>query len=100
MLVYVLVIFREVPGAVSERWGDLEGLPQDLGQWQPEASSAQALEARERGLSREVRTFLEVGTGRFGGDRLLLQARYRNTENGSIEHSDPDVPLKRRRRKG
>jgi hypothetical protein len=100
VLVYVLVIFREVPGAVSERWGELEGLPEDLGQWKPEATSPQARLARERGLSREVRTFLELGAGRFGGDRLVLQARYRSLESGRIERSDPDVALRRRRRKG
>jgi hypothetical protein len=95
--VYLLVVFREVPGAVSERWGELEGLPENLGQWGADSESAEGLAARERGLSREIRTWRDPGGGLFGRDRLLLQVRYRNPESGEISGTEPDVVLKRRR---
>jgi hypothetical protein len=97
--VYLLVVFREVPGAVTERWGELEGLPADLGEWALDTDSEAALEARERGLEREVRTWREPGAGWFGRDRLVLQVRYRNLATGEVESSEPDRVLERRRRK-
>jgi hypothetical protein len=97
--VYLLVVFREVPGAVTERWGDLEGLPADLGEWTKDSESEAANEASARGLDREVRTWREPGAGWFGRDRLLLQVRYRNPTTGEIESVEPDRVLKRRRTK-
>ncbi len=97
VVVYVLVIFREVPGAVSERWGELERLPENLGQWTRDDSSDEARAATARGLEREVRTWRDPGAGWFGRDRLVLQARYRNPISGEIESVDPDVPIARRR---
>jgi hypothetical protein len=95
--VYLLVVFREVPGAVTERWGELEGLPSDLGEWAVDEESEAANEAHARGLTREVRTWREPGAGWFGRDRLLLQVRYRSSESGEIESTEPDRVLKRRR---
>lgn len=95
--VYLLVVFREVPGAVTERWGELEGLPEDLGQWVVDLDSEAANEARERGQVREVRTWREPGTGWFGRDRLVLQIRYRNADSGEIEDAEPDRVIRRRR---
>ena len=95
--VYLLVVFREVPGAVTERWGELEGLPADLGEWSVDEESEAAIEARQRGQVREVRTWRDAGAGWFGRDRLLLQVRYKNADTGEIESSEPDRVLKRRR---
>lgn len=97
VVVYVLVIFREVPGAVSERWGELERLPDNLGQWTRDESSDEARAAAERGLDREVRTWRDPGAGWFGSDRLVLQVRYRNRATAEIESVEPDVPIARRR---
>lgn len=94
--VYLLVVFREVPGAMSERWGELEGLPADLGEWTTDDDSEAAIEARERGLQREVRTWREPGSGLFGRDRLVLQVRYKNVA-GEIESVEPDRKIERRR---
>jgi hypothetical protein len=95
--VYLLVVFREVPGALTERWGELEGLPEDLGEWSVDEESEAAIEAQQRGLAREVRTWRDQGAGWFGRDRLLLQVRYRNPETGEIESAEPDRVLSRRR---
>jgi hypothetical protein len=97
--VYLLVVFREVPGAVTERWGELEGLPDDLGEWLRDLDSEAAVEAQQRGLEREVRTWREPGAGWFGRDRLVLQVRYRNAESGEIDSVEPDRVIARRRRK-
>ncbi len=94
--VYLLVVFREVPGAMSERWGELEGLPPDLGEWTLDDDSEAAIDARERGLTREVRTWREPGAGLFGRDRLVLQVRYKNAA-GEIESAEPDRKIPRRR---
>src|SRR5688572_7498015 len=94
--VYLLVVFREVPGAVTERWGELEGLPANLGEWTRDEDSEAAVLARERGLTREVRTWREPGAGWFGRDRLILQARYRHVDSGEIESVEPDRVLRRR----
>ncbi len=95
--VYLLVVFREVPGAVTERWGELEGLPDDLGEWATDDESEAAVDAAQRGLKREVRTWREPGTGFLGKDRLLLQVRYRSLATGEIDSAEPDRVLKRRR---
>lgn len=95
--VYLLVVFREVPGAVTERWGELEGLPDDLGVWTTDEDSEAAIEASSRGLAREVRTWREPGGDWFGRDRLVLQVRYRNRESGEIDSVEPDRKLARRR---
>ena len=94
--VYLLVVFREVPGAMAERWGELEGLPADLGEWTTDEDSEAAIEARERGLQREVRTWREPSAGLFGRDRLVLQVRYKNAA-GEIESVEPDRKIERRR---
>jgi len=95
--VYLLLIFREVPGAVAERFGDLEGLPQNLGEWVIDESSPEAQSAAARGLTRERRTWRDAGKGWFGSDRLVLQVRYRDRETGAIHSAEPDRELRRRR---
>lgn len=97
LAVYLLVIFREVPGAVAERLGELEGLPTNLGEWTIDESSGEAVAARARGLQREQRTWLEQGSGWLGRDRLLLQVRYRDVQSGAIHSAEPDRKLRRRR---
>ena len=46
---------------------------------------------------REIRTWREPGKGWFGRDRLVLQIRYRNADNGEIEGAEPDRVIRRRR---
>src|SRR5262245_35837995 len=100
LAVYLLVVFREVPGAVAERFGELEGLPANLGEWTVDDSSPEALSAKQRGLQREQRTWRDPGAGWFGRDRLLLQVRYRDRATGAIQSAEPDRELRRRRVKG
>jgi hypothetical protein len=86
--VYLLVIFRNVPGAVEERLGVLEPLPPDLGVWK--AAEADPAPARAEGLTREQRLFLDDG-------KLVRQTRYRDATTGEVVRADKDQVVKRRR---
>ncbi|MCA9629059.1 MAG: hypothetical protein KC766_15370 [Myxococcales bacterium] len=93
---YLFLVFREVPGAVEERLGEYEDLPQDIGEWVRDTQSDQARRAEAEGLFREVRVLLTQG-GTFKGQRLVRQARYRDLETNKIARVEPDEELKRKR---
>ena len=95
--VYLVFIFKLVPGAAEERLGVLEPLPADIGQWQVDEASPEGQRARELGRKREVRLFFEEGRGLFAQGRLVRQVRYRNAESNAIEEVEPDQLLKRKR---
>jgi hypothetical protein len=96
---YLLLMFREVPGAAEERFGKLEALPDDVGKWKVDETSDEAGRAREQGLVREERLWFDANAGAFGRGRLFRQVRYRNAETQGIERVEPDQPVKRRRRR-
>jgi hypothetical protein len=97
-LFYVLVIYREVPGAVEQRLGVLEALPEDLNKWKADDDSEEGKAAVQKGLRREVRIFHDPrGGGLLGGGRLIRQARYRNRATNEIVSVEPDEPVKRKR---
>lgn len=95
--VYVLVVYRAVPGAAAERLGALEPLPTDLGQWKRDESSQQAQQAAVRNEHREERTWHHPFTGLFSSGSLVKQVRYRNRDSGLIVRSEPDEKLERLR---
>jgi len=95
--VYLLFIFKLVPGAMEERLGVLEPLPDDVGKWKTDEHSAAAQEARRNGRKREERLFFEEGGGLFAQGRLLKQVRYRDGATNEIVEILPDEPVKRRR---
>jgi hypothetical protein len=91
-LLYILVIHREVPGAVEQRFGVLEALPEDIGKWKADTESDEGKAAAARGLRRESRLFHDVQA-----NRLLRQVRYRNQATNEIARVDPDEVVKRKR---
>ena len=91
-LLYLLVIQREVPGAVEQRFGKLEALPADVGKWKVDTESDEGRAAVKQGLKREVRVFHDVQNG-----KLTRQARCRNPATNKNTRIDPDVPVPRRR---
>ena len=95
--VYLLFIFKLVPGAAEERLGVLEPLPKDVGQWQVDEASELGKAALERHRKREERLFFEEGKGLMAQGRLVRQVRYRNLTNNAIEEVDPDRLVKRKR---
>lgn len=90
--IYLLFILPNVPGAVEERLGVLEPLPEDLGRWKTDQESPEGQAALARGQTREIRTLFEEQSG-----RLVHQARYRDQATGEIVAVDPDQRVKRRR---
>lgn len=95
--VYLLFIFKLVPGAAEERLGVLEPLPEDIGKWRFDEESEQGKAAHARNRKREERLFFEEGKGLMAQGRLVRQVRYRNLSSNAIEEVEPDELVKRRR---
>jgi hypothetical protein len=87
--IYLLLIaFGLFPGLKEERFGVLEPLPPNLGQWQSDGVSD--------GQKREVRFLFEEG-GLFSTGRLLRQTRLRDAATNQISSVLPDEVIKRQR---
>jgi hypothetical protein len=97
---YLLVIFREVPGAIEERLGTLDALPEHVGEWRIDEESDLGRAAMHNGERREVRLWHQRNRGWFASDRLCEQVRYRKLDSGEICRSEPDRPVRRHRSKG
>ena len=97
VLVYLVFIFKLVPGAAEERLGVLEPLPEDIAQWRVDEESEQGKAALAKGRKREERLFFEEGKGLLAQGRLVRQVRYRNLSDNAIEEVEPDQPVKRKR---
>jgi hypothetical protein len=91
-LIYLLVIYREVPGALEQRLGVLEALPEDLGKWKVDDDSDEGKAAAQKGLKREARIFHDMQA-----NRLVRQVRYRNRATNEVVQIEPDEPIKRKR---
>jgi hypothetical protein len=95
--IYLLFIFKLVPGALEERLGVLEPLPDDVGKWRIDEESPEGKAALARSLKREERLFFEEGQGLLTQGRLVRQVRYRNAASNAIERVEPDQPVRRKR---
>ena len=84
------------PGLKEERFGVLEPLPPNLGQWQTDAESDAGRAAAAAGKKREVRLLCEEG-GLFGAGKLTRQARLRDASSNEIVSILPEEVVKRRR---
>jgi hypothetical protein len=85
---YLLLFFAHVPGAREERFGTLSELPKNLGKW------LKAREPNKEGLIRERRRLLEEGSG---GERILVQVRYRDPKTNTIVRIGPEKVVRRKR---
>ncbi len=91
-LFYLLVVYREVPGAVEQRLGVLEALPEDVGKWKVDEDSEDGKAAAAKGQKRETRLFHDVAT-----NKLIRQVRFRNRATNEIVSTLPDEIVKRKR---
>jgi hypothetical protein len=91
-LFYVLVVYREIPGAVEQRFGVLEALPEDIGVWKVDEESEEGKAAVQQGLKREHRYFHDMQN-----DKLIRQVRYRNRATNEVSRVEPDEQIKRKR---
>ncbi len=96
IVVYLTLMFSAIPGAVDERLGALEPLPENLGQWTNDDSSDDAKAAARDGLTREVRHLHQPRSGLFGREYITRQVRYRDA-TGRITRVDPEEKHPRRR---
>ncbi len=94
--VIYLFIAGLFPGLKEERFGVLEPLPPNLGQWQTDADTEAGRGAAANGKKREVRLLFEEG-GLFSSGRLLRQSRLRDATTNEILTVLPDEAIKRRR---
>src|ERR1041385_6105576 len=95
-VIYLLVVHREVPGAMEQRMGVLEALPEDVGKWKVDEDSEEGKATVARGLKREERLFHDPNAGGFlGGGKLVRQVRYRNRATNEIVKVEADEPVKR-----
>jgi hypothetical protein len=97
VVIYLLVILTQVPGAKEERFGVLESLPQGVGEWRTDEESAEGRAALEHGERREQRILLESSGGLLGGETLVTQVRYRSVATNEIVRTEPEKREKRKR---
>lgn len=88
---YLLVIFRAVPGAVEERLGALQ-LPEGVGVWRKDFDSEDGRRALADGMEREERFWVDEGG--WTGTKLFRQVRYRAVATHEIVRVEPDVRVR------
>lgn len=84
------------PGLKEERFGVLEPLPPNLGQWETDADSEAGRAAAAAGQRREIRVLFEDG-GILSSGKLTRQTRLRDAVTNEIVSVLPDEVLKRKR---
>jgi hypothetical protein len=84
------------PGLKEERFGVLEPLPPNLGQWQADEESEAGRAASAAGKRREARLLFEAG-GLLSSGRLTRQVRLRDASTNEIVEVLPDEVVKRKR---
>lgn len=97
--VYLLVMYGSIPGAIEERLGTLEALPEDLNRWAQDLSSSEGRQALDVGQIREVRHRLESARGLFSRGKLIRQVRYRDGLTREIVRVEPEQRFCRKRTK-
>lgn len=98
-LAYLAIMFNAVPGAIDERLGKLEELPENLGVWQHDETSPEGASLASLGKRLEVRYLLEAG-GLFRRQTLVKQTRVRELTSNEIVEVRPEERSRRRRRQG
>lgn len=87
---YLLLFMSHIPGAVDERLGSLEPLPENMNKWSTDE------ELSKDGLLRETRHLKPESSSIFG-PTLLRQVRYRHPTTKEIVRVEPETKVRRRR---
>ena len=95
---YLLIMYSSIPGAVDERFGKLEAMPENLDRWIVEDCD-ETRQAASSGLKRETRTLYSPAKGLFGRDKFVRQVRYRDLHTNEILRVDPEEQVLRKRHK-
>lgn len=98
-LAYLGIMFNAVPGALDERLGTLEELPENLGEWtyDTESDEGKSLAAEDKRL--EMRYLLESSGALFKRQYLVRQVRVRDLASNEIVQIRPEQRIVRKRRK-
>lgn len=96
-IAYLAIMLNAVPGAAEERFGKLEDLPENLGQWVTDETSTEGAAFTAQGKRLEVRYLLEPG-GLFKAQVLVKQMRVRDAASNEIVEVRPELRSRRRRR--
>jgi hypothetical protein len=93
-----LAMFSLIPGAVDERFGVFDALPENLGEWSedPELRLADVDPEKYRC---EVRYLLQSGGGLLARDTLVKQVRLRDRNSNEIARVLPEERIPRRRKR-
>jgi hypothetical protein len=97
--IYVSVVFSAIPGAVDERLGVFDELPESLGTWFADLTSPEGVEDQRQGLVRETRFLLQASTGLFSRETLVRQVRQRDAKSGEVLNVLPEQRIPRRRKR-
>jgi hypothetical protein len=95
---YLLIMYSSIPGAVDERLGALEALPDHLDEWIADQGSPEGQRAAAEGLVRESRVIHIPAQGIFGRERFATQVRYRSVETQRVVRVEPETRVARKRR--
>ena len=95
-VIYAIVVMLEVPGMADERFGVLEALPEDIGEWKPEPDEDAIPDAATEGLIRETRLWINPND-LFGRKKMYRQVRYLDPETQEVLHTEKDVRIRRKR---
>lgn len=96
-IAYLAIMLNAVPGAAEERFGKLEELPENLGQWLTDETSDEASALTAQGKRLEVRYLLEPGS-LFRPQVVVKQSRVRDAVSNEIIEVRPELRTRRRRR--
>jgi len=95
-LVYVVITLALIPGMADERLGRLEELPDNAGEWRDDVESPAGRAARDAGVTRQIRLWIDMNRDWLGRERILKQVRYID-DNGRLVRTEPDRRYKRKR---
>lgn len=96
-VIYVWVIWMEVPGFADERLGVLEDLPDNIGKWTRDEESEKAKAAEQEGLIYETRLWIYGNNPFTNQPKIYRQFRYLDSETEEFVRADKDKRYKRKR---
>jgi hypothetical protein len=95
--IYLSIMFSAIPGALDERLGVFDELPESLGSWFEDVNSPEAEADKQKGFIREARYLLQPGT-LFKRESLVRQVRLRDAVSKEILQVLPEQRIPRRRK--
>ncbi len=93
---YAILTLLIIPGLAEERLGKLEALPDTIGAWCDDETSPDGVAARQEGLRRQTRLWVDHEFDWLGRERILRQVRYLDRA-GRVVKTEREKRIRRRR---